>query len=181
MVPGFLASSFGPPLKFSVFILLSKVYLRHPWFPLGIYEVLIPLMLWNGEAALQSWKRSYVSPPPSFWKLLQLSLSIGEASHHGGPLSISHWFVSSIWFKRRFWKRRMSGGEKRYNWLGLFICVLPHLRGNIEAILLLGNSSSSLSNVNVCVLFQLLQTTQSGNMNSNVSDLLPIKESFLKD
>lgn len=46
----------------------------------------------------------------------------------------------------------------------------------IEDILLL-RKGSSLHNVNV--LLQLLKTIQSRNMNLNVSDLLPIKKSFL--
>lgn len=41
-------------------------------------------------------------------------------------------------------------------------------------------NSNSLPNLNVCVLFQLLQTVQSGNVNLNVSDVLPIRGFFVR-
>lgn len=110
IAPWFLASSIGAPLKSSLLVLLSKVYLRQSQFPLALMKYHWCCGLSSAVYTLGPW-----GPP-----------------RYGAPLRICHGFVSSIWFKRHFWKRRMSRSENRSNWSGLCICVLRYHVRNLK-------------------------------------------------
>lgn len=172
MAPCFLISCLGPPLESSLLILLSQACLRQPLVAFG--------QRWGTTGAVGGGSCPSVLARGDVAVVLLHPGSYRGPCRYGAPSSICHGCVSSIWWKRHLWKRGTNVSTWKESWLlGAVHWGSPSPCVKIEAILLL-RSRSRLPRLHVCVLFQLVQTIQSGNVNLSDSDLQSLKGAVLR-